>query len=138
LREFVVTGSDAAPILETAEAALDDVAALIGLLVVANALLAIGLAGDDRLDAALFEECTKRIGVVPLVGQKFSDARDQAHAGFGNDAVGRVAGCQYEYPWTAVIIDDRMDLAVPAAFGDAYRLRLCPPFPPLAQRWIFT
>jgi len=31
-----------------------------------------------------------------------------------------------------------MNLAVPAAFGDAYRLRLGPPFPPLAQRWIFT
>jgi len=138
LRELVVTRSDAAPILETAEAALDDVATLVGLLVVANALRAIGLTGDDRLDAAFFEETTKRIGVVSLVGHKFSDARDQAHAGFGNDAVGRVAGCQYEYPWTAVIIDNRMDLAVPAAFSDAYRLRLSPPFPPLAQRWIFT
>ena len=138
MRELVVTGSDAAPILESTEAALNHVAPLIGLLVVTNGLLAIGLTGDDGLDAAFFEESTKRIGVVSLVGQEFSDARDQAHAGFGNDAVGRVAGCQYEYPWTAVIIDDRMDLAVPAAFGDAYRLRLCPPFPPLAQRWIFT
>lgn len=138
MRELVVTRSDAAPILETAEAALDDVATLVRLLVVANALLAIGLTGDDRLDAAFFEETTKRIGIVSFVGHEFSDARDQAHAGFGNDAVGRVAGCQYEYPWTAVIIDNRMDLAVPAAFGDAYRLRLSPPFPPLAQRWIFT
>jgi hypothetical protein len=31
-----------------------------------------------------------------------------------------------------------MHLAISAAFGDAYRLRLGPPFPPLAQRWIFT
>jgi hypothetical protein len=31
-----------------------------------------------------------------------------------------------------------VNLAVTAAFGDAYRLRLSPPFPPLAQRWIFT
>jgi len=31
-----------------------------------------------------------------------------------------------------------VDLAVAAAFGDAYRLGLRPPFPPLAQRWILT
>jgi hypothetical protein len=31
-----------------------------------------------------------------------------------------------------------MNLAVSAALGDAYGLRLCPPFPPLAQRWILT
>jgi len=30
-----------------------------------------------------------------------------------------------------------MDLAVPATFRDADRLRFGPPFPPLAQRWIF-
>jgi hypothetical protein len=138
LRELVVTSGDAAPILEAAEATLDDIAILVGLLVVANALLTVGFARDHRLDAAFFEEPAKRIGVISLVGHKFSDAGDQAHAGFGHNAVGRVAWCQYEYPRTALIIDNRMDLAVPAAFGDAYRLRLCPPFPPLAQRWIFT
>jgi hypothetical protein len=31
-----------------------------------------------------------------------------------------------------------MNLAVAATFSDAYRLSLRPPFPPLAQRWIFT
>jgi len=31
-----------------------------------------------------------------------------------------------------------MNLAVAAAFGEAYRLGLRPPFPPLAQRWILT
>ena len=31
-----------------------------------------------------------------------------------------------------------MNLAVAAAFADTYRLRLRPPFSPLAQRWIFT
>src|SRR5262249_46685826 len=93
---------------------------------------------DDRLDPTFFEEATKCIGIISLVCYQFSDAGDQAHAGFGHDAVGRVARRQYEYPRTALIIDNRMDLAVPTAFGDAYRLRLGPPFPPLAQRWIFT
>jgi hypothetical protein len=31
-----------------------------------------------------------------------------------------------------------MDFTVAAAFGDADRLRLAPPFPPPAQRWTFT
>jgi hypothetical protein len=103
-----------------------------------NALLAIGFAGDDRVDPAFFEEAAKRIGVISLIGHEFRDAGDQAHAGFSHNAVGRVARRQYEYPWATLIIDNRMDLAVATAFGDAYRLRLGPPFPPLAQRWIFT
>jgi hypothetical protein len=103
-----------------------------------NALLAIGFAGDDRLDPAFFEEAAKPIGVISLVGHEFRDAGDQAHASFSHNAVGRVARRQYEYPWATLIIDNRMDLAVATAFGDAYRLRLGPPFPPLAQRWIFT
>jgi hypothetical protein len=31
-----------------------------------------------------------------------------------------------------------VNLGVPTAFGDTYGLRFRPPFPPLAQRWIFT
>jgi hypothetical protein len=138
LREFVVTSGESPPILEAAEATLDDIATLVGLPVVPNTLLAIGFAGDDRLDPTFSEEVAKRIGVISLIGYKFGDSGDQAHAGFGHNAVGRVAWRQYEYPWTALIIDNRMDLAVPATFGDTYRLRLGPPFPPLAQRWIFT
>jgi hypothetical protein len=84
------------------------------------------------------EESAKRIGVISLIGHQFGDAGNQAHAGFCDNAVGRVAWCQYEYPWTTLVIDNRVDFAVPTAFGDAYRLRLGPPFPPLAQRWIFT
>ena len=138
MREFVVTGGDASPILEAAEATFDDVASLVGLPVVRNTFLAIGFAGNDRLDPTLFEEAAKRIGVVSLISYKLGDPGDQAHAGFGDNAVCRVAWRQHEYPRTALIIDNRMDLAVPTAFSDAYRLRLGPPFPPLAQRWIFT
>jgi hypothetical protein len=48
--------SDAPEVFEAAEAALDDVAALIGLLVVADALLATGFAGSRRLNVGDFEE----------------------------------------------------------------------------------
>src|SRR5262249_19219089 len=90
--------------------------------------LAIGFSGDDRLNPSCFEDVTKRIGVISFIGDKLSDSGDQAHAGFGHNAVGRVARRRYKYPWTALIIDNRMDLAIPAAFGEAYRLRFPPPF----------
>jgi hypothetical protein len=40
-REFVVAGGDAPEVLEATVAALDDIAALVGLLVMANAFFAI-------------------------------------------------------------------------------------------------
>ena len=120
------------------KATLNDIAILVGLLVVAKTLLTIRFSRDNRLDPTFFEEATKRVSVISLVCYQFGDAGDQAHAGFGHHAVRRVARRQHEYLRTALIINNRMDLAVPTAFGDAYRLRLGPPFPPLAQRWIFT
>jgi hypothetical protein len=68
------------------------------------------------------------------MSHKFRDAGDQADAGFGHNALRCVAWRQYNYPLPTLIIDNRLDLAVAAALGDAYRLR----FPQLARRWIFT
>jgi hypothetical protein len=45
-------------------AALDDVAVLVGALVVPDALLAVGFARDDRLDFLVFEEGAKRFGMA--------------------------------------------------------------------------
>jgi len=104
----------------------------------ANALIAIGLARDDGSDAVLLEEGAEGIGVVTFVRQQLRDAGDQADAGFGHHAVCGIAGREDEHPGTTQIVDNRMNLAVSAALGDAYGLRLCPPFPPLAQRWILT
>ena len=104
----------------------------------ANALLAIGLAGNDRSDAVSFEEGAEGIGVIGFISQKLGHAWDQADAGFSHHAIGGVTRGEDEDPGPAELIDDRMNLAVAPAFGDPDRLRLCPPFPPLAQRWIFT
>src|SRR5215467_15833106 len=67
-----------------------------------------------------------------------SDTGDRARACFGHSAVGSIAGREHEYPGPALFVDNRVYLAVSAALGDAYRLRLGHPFPPPAQRWIFT
>jgi hypothetical protein len=103
-----------------------------------DAFLSIGFAGDDRPDTVLFEEGPKRIGVVSFVGQKFPDAGDQADTGVSHHTVGRVARRKHQHPWTAQVVNDRVNLTIPATFGETYGLRFCPPFPPLAQRWIFT
>ena len=130
MRELVVSRGDATPVLEPAEAAFDDVAGLVGLLVMADFLLAVGFARDDSFDAAIFEEGPDSVGIVGFVGEQFLDARDQAHAVFGHHAIGGVSGREDEGPGPTEFIDDRVDLAVAAAFRNTDRLKIGPPFPP--------
>ena len=97
-------------------------------------LFAVGTSGDDGFDAALAEEGAEVVAVIALVGQQLGDAGNKADAGFGLRAIGGVAGCEDKNPGAAEHIDDRVDLAVPPAFGQADRLNFGPPFPPPAQR----
>jgi hypothetical protein len=117
-----------------AEAALDNVPTLVGFLIVANARLAVGFTRNDSLDPTFLEPVAKRIGVIPFVRQQFGDPGDQAYACFGQSAVGNIARREHEYPWPAFVVDNCMDLAVSATFGEAYRLRLRPPFPPVETK----
>lgn len=107
------------------------------MLVIADTLFPIGLAGNDGLDPLLFEVGSERVGVIALIGEKLGDAWNQADTGFGDHAIGSVSRSEDEDPGPTQLVDDRVNLAVSAAFGEPDRLRLRPPFPPLAQRWIF-
>jgi len=138
LGELIVAGCDAAPILEPAEAALDDIAFLIDFLVVTDFRFAIGFARDDGLDAAGLKKGTQCIAVIALIGEQSLDPRDEADTVLRHNAIGGVAGREDENPRPAKLVDYRMDLAVAAALGRPERLKIRPPFPPLAQRWIFT
>ena len=71
-----------------------------------------------------------RVGVVALVGEKLFDAGNEAHAFFGHHAIGRIAGREDEGPGPTEFVDYRVNLAVLAAFRDADRLKIGPPFPP--------
>ena len=130
MRELVVSGCYTSEILEPAKAALDDVSAFIGLLVITDFLFAVGFAWDHGLDAALFEKGPDRVSVIALVGKKFFDAGDEAHAFFGHHAIGGVAGSKDERPGSAEFVDERIDLAVAAPFRKPDRLKFGPPFPP--------
>jgi len=104
----------------------------------ADFLFAIGFAWDDSLDALFFEEGPDRIGIIAFVSKELFDSRDQADTFLGHDAISGVARGQDEGPRPALRIDDRVDFAVAATFRKPDRLKIRPPFPPLAQRWTFT
>ena len=128
--ELVVSRGDAPPILKPTEATFDDVAVLVGLLVMADFLLAVGFARYDSLDAVFFKEGSDRIGVIGFVGEELLDAWDQAHTFFGHHTIGGVSGREDEGPGPAEFVDDRVDLAVATAFRNTDRLKIGPPFPP--------
>jgi hypothetical protein len=138
LRELIIACCDTPEILQPAKAALDDVAAFVGFLVAADFVFAVGFAWDDGFDAALLEEGADCIGILAFVGEELFDARDQADAFFGHHAIGGIAWREDERPGAAIFVDNRVDLAVAAAFCRPDRLKIRPPFPPLAQRWILT
>jgi len=99
---------------------------------------AVGFARNDGLNASSFEKSPDRIRIIALVGEELFDPRDQADAFLGHYAIGGIARGQDEGPRPALRIDDRVDFAVAATFRKPDRLKIRPPFPPLAQRWTFT
>ena len=109
--ELVIAGGDAPEILEPSETARDDAASFGGLPGVADTLLAVGCARDDRLDFLLSEEGAKRIRVIIFVGQKFLDAGDQADPFLRDDTAGGVARRQNQHPGVEKFIGDRVDFA---------------------------
>jgi len=66
-RELVVTGGDPTKVLETAEAALDDVSTFVGSFVEAMKEDPIGLVRNDRLCATLDDLRAQCIAVIPFV-----------------------------------------------------------------------
>jgi hypothetical protein len=138
LRELVVAGSDATPILEPTETTFDNVAAFVGFFVMMDFLFAIGFARDDGLDALLLEKGADRVGIVTFVGEELFDAGQEADAFLCHHAIGGIARREDERPGPAGRVDDRVDLAVAAAFRKPDRLKIRPPFPPLAQRCTLT
>jgi hypothetical protein len=101
---------------------------------VADFLFAIGTPRDNGLDAELAQKGAEAVAVIALVGEQLLDAGNETDAGFGLCAIGGISGCQNKNPWAAKLINNSMNLAVSAAFGQADSLNLRPPFPPPAQR----
>lgn len=132
--EFVVSGSNAAEILEPAEAAFDDVAPFVGPFVETMDSDAIGFVGNDGLGAAFGDLRPQVVAIVALVGKQSTHVgRECQNIGRGGD-VGILAGRQMKNDRPATRIAQRMDFRRAPAAGTADRLIAFPPFPPEAQR----
>lgn len=133
--ELVVSGGDAAEVLEPAEHALDEIAALVGFGVEGVMSLAGGVVGDHRQRAALDQEAADGVAVVSGVGSQAVgrlDGGDQVDGGAG---VAELTGGDGQGDRPALPIDQGVDLRRASATRAAYGLGLRPPFPPAAQRW---
>ena len=90
---FVVSGGDAAEVLEASEHALDDVSAAIAFAVEGVGLLAVRPVGDDGLDPTALQPGPPMVGIVALVGQKVSGIRQMIGKHDRTGDVGGLAGC---------------------------------------------
>src|SRR5215470_16668541 len=109
-RELILSSGDTAEVLESAEAAFDDVSALVEAFVEGMDDDTVGLVGDDRRGGSLCQ-----------------------HVGRGGD-VGILAGGKMKNDRPAAPVAQAMDFGRAAAARAADGLIFFPPFPPEAQR----
>jgi len=132
--ELVVSGGDAAEVLEPTKAALDDVSALIGTLVEGMDDDAVGFVGDDGFGAATDDFATKVVAVIPFVAEERAHGRRERQNIWRRRDIGILAWCQMQDDRPAERIAQRMDFCRAAASRAADGLIVLPPFPPEAHR----
>jgi hypothetical protein len=99
---FVVACGDAPEILQAVEAAFDDIAAFVSLLVVRDGFLAVGPARDNCVDPVPLKVVAEVVGIVGFIGQEPFQISSQMADAFGGDrAVRDIAGRENDYPWPA-------------------------------------
>ena len=132
--ELVVSGGDAAEVLEPTKAAFDDVSALIGTLVEGMDDDAVGFVGNDGLGAATYDFAAKVVAVIPFVAQERAHGRRERENIWRRRDIGILAWCQMQDDRPAERIAQRMDFCRAAASRAADCLIVLPPFPPEAHR----
>ena len=132
--ELVVSGSDAAEVLEPAKAAFDDISTFVGAFVEAMDDDTVGFIGDYGLGAATNNFAAKVVAVIPFVGEERAHGwRERQDIGSRSD-IGILAWSQMQNDRPAERIAQRMDFCRAAAARAADCLIVLPPFPPEAHR----
>ena len=132
--ELVISGGDAAEVLEPAKAAFDDISAFVGAFVEAMDDDTVGFIGDDRLSAATNDFAAKIVAVIPFVGEERAHGwRERQDIGRRRD-IGILAWGQMQHDRPAERIAQRMDFCRAASARAADCLIMLPPFPPEAHR----
>ena len=132
--ELIVSGGDAAEVLEPTKATLDDVSAFIGALVEWMDDDAVGFVGDDGLGAATYDFAAKVVAVIPFVGEERAHGRRERQNIWRRRDIGILAWSQMQDDRAAERIAQRMDLCRAASARAADCLIVLPPFPPEAHR----
>jgi hypothetical protein len=132
--ELVVSGGDAAEVLEPAEAAFDDISAFVGAFVEAMDDDTVRFIGDDGLGAATNDFAAKVVAVIPFVGEERAHGRsERQNIGRYRD-IGILPWGQMQDNRPAERIAQRMDFCRAASARAADGLIVLPPFPPEAHR----
>lgn len=136
--ELVVSGGDAAKVLEAAEHAFDEVALLVGGRVVGYRPLASAGGGNDSFDSPVVQGRPEAVGIIGPVCNELREGAGTGEQGRRHADVSDVAGAQEQDCGPAFGVRQRVDLGVPTAARAADRLSKGPPFPPLAERCALT
>lgn len=132
--ELVVSGSYPAEVLEPAEAAFDDVSALVGAPVEGMEGNSVGFIRDDGLGAAVNDFAAKVVAVIPFVCKERAHGRRECQNIGCRCDVGILAWGQMQDYRPAKRIAQRMDFCRATSARAADRLIVLPPFPPEAHR----
>ena len=132
--ELVISGGDAAEVLEPAKAAFDDISAFVGAFVEAMDDNTVRFIGDYGLGAATNNFAAKVVAVIPFVGEQRAHGwRERQDIGRRSD-IGILAWGQMQHDRPAERIAQRMDFCRAASARAADCLVVLPPFPPEAHR----
>lgn len=132
--ELIISGGDAAEVLEPAKAALDDISTFVSAFVETMDDDAVGFVGDDGLGAATYDVAAKVVAVIPFVGEKRAHGRRERQNIWGRRDIGIVAWGQVQDDRPAERIAQRMDFCRAASARATDCLIVLPPFPPEAHR----
>jgi len=132
--ELIVSGGDAAEVLEPAKAAFDDVSAFVGAFVEAVDDDVVGFVRNDGLGAATYDFSAKVVAVIPFVGEERAHGRRKCQNIWCRRDIGILAWGQMQDDRPAERIAQRMDFCRAASARAADGLIVLPPFPPEAHR----
>jgi len=113
----VVSCSDASPVFEPAEHALDTVALLVEFSVVGDRRFAVRSARDAGLDLEIGQGFAKPVAVIALVGDQDAGVRQVGQHGRSPPIVAHLAFGEQQDQRLAVGVADRMQFRVQAALG---------------------
>lgn len=132
--KFIVSCGDAAQVLDAADGALDDVAALVGLAIEGVEVRAAGSVGDGGYSAPGEEQAAQRVAVIgPVSGER--DGGGQPVDQIRRDrCVAAMAARDGEGDQLAMPGDQRVLLRGGPAARATYGVGVSPPFPPAAER----